>query len=334
MSLLYIHAAAQDIQFSQFYAVPLYQNPAFAGGAHHTRAILHQRLQWPRLDAKYVTSLFSFDHYLASYRSGVGLMVWRDWQGGGTITSTDISLHYSYEIPFSSEITFRPGLSISAVSRSIDYARLRFPSQYNDSVGYINGSSSPFAVNNPQLWYPDIGSGGVIYSDKLWFGFAVHHMNLPNQSFIKNVARLPIKTSFTGGYRIVLKGTSSPSTLMEDPKNISIIPTFHYKFQGKSDQLDLGIYTYYDQYVIGFWYRGLPVKRYREGIQNNESMIFLIGWKVKWLSITYSYDLVVSKLASSGTGGAHEINLTYLHHKPQKKHKPMKRLPCPQFYHK
>ena len=27
-------AHAQDIQFSQFYAVPTYQNPAFAGSAH------------------------------------------------------------------------------------------------------------------------------------------------------------------------------------------------------------------------------------------------------------------------------------------------------------
>ena len=29
---------AQDIQFSQYYAVPFYQNPAFVGGLHHTNA--------------------------------------------------------------------------------------------------------------------------------------------------------------------------------------------------------------------------------------------------------------------------------------------------------
>lgn len=322
---------SQDIQFSQFYAVPLYQNPAFAGSAHRTRAILHQRLQWPRLDAKYVTSLFSVDHYLANYKSGIGLMVFRDWQGGGTINSTDVSLHYSYEVNLSSQLTFRPGLTISAVNRSIDYARLRFPSQYNDTTGFVNGSLSPLSGEEPRLWYPDIGSGGIIYSDKIWFGFAAHHLNLPNQSFVKNVARLPIKASFTGGYKIVINEAKN-SAYLEQSKEFAITPTFHYKFQGKADQLDLGIYGFYDQYVLGFWYRGIPVKRYQPRVQNNESMIFLIGWKVKWLSVTYSYDLTVSRLAQAGSGGAHELNLTYLHHKLPKRHKPMKRLPCPQFY--
>src|SRR5688572_20399902 len=71
----------QDIQFSQFYGSPLYLNPAFTGGAHNYRAILHQRLQWPGLEAKYSTSLFSADGYFNDYKSGLGLVFFKDTQG-------------------------------------------------------------------------------------------------------------------------------------------------------------------------------------------------------------------------------------------------------------
>ena len=59
--LICVSSDGQDIQFSQFYQVPTYQNPAFAGSAHKTRATVHQRIQWPSLDANYVTSFVSFD---------------------------------------------------------------------------------------------------------------------------------------------------------------------------------------------------------------------------------------------------------------------------------
>ncbi|MBX9851806.1 MAG: type IX secretion system membrane protein PorP/SprF, partial [Cytophagaceae bacterium] len=88
----------------------------------------------------------------------------------------------------------------------------------------------------------------------------------------------------------------------------------------------------YDMILVGFWYRGIPMKKYLPRVQNNESMIFLVGWKIKEISITYSYDYILSKLRSSGTGGAHELNLTWYYYKPHKSKKPMKRLPCPQFY--
>jgi type IX secretion system PorP/SprF family membrane protein len=320
---------AQDIQFSQFYAVPLYQNPAFAGSAHTTRAMLHQRLQWPSLDSKYITSLFSVDHYFANYNSGVGLMVYRDWQGGGTLNSTTASLSYSYEINLNSNWTFRPGLSAGMVNRTIDYEKLRFPSQFSDTIGYL-GSSSNFN-GAPSIFYADFSTGGIMYNKNLWVGFAADHINSPNQSLIKDVSRLPVKYSLSGGYKIILRKEKSAAYL-EAQKQVSITPTFLYKSQGKADQFDAGIYALYGELMAGFWYRGIPIKKYASGIQNNESLIFLLGWKVKDFAISYSYDVTISKLATYRTGGAHELNLTWFSRKHYKPRKPMKRLPCPQFY--
>ncbi|MFT5922039.1 MAG: hypothetical protein ACI8TS_001371, partial [Flavobacteriales bacterium] len=40
-------AKAQDPEFTQFYANPLYLNPAFAGTARCPRLVMNYRNQWP-----------------------------------------------------------------------------------------------------------------------------------------------------------------------------------------------------------------------------------------------------------------------------------------------
>lgn len=121
---------------------------------------------------------------------------------------------------------------------------------------------------------------------------------------------------------------------LEKDEEFSITPTFHYKFQGKSDQLDLGAYVTYNFIMGGIWYRGIPVKYYNKDFKNNESMIVMVGYRFeKKLSVTYSYDFTLSGLTKVGTGGSHELNITY-HYQKHKNYKPMKRLPCPTFHHK
>jgi type IX secretion system PorP/SprF family membrane protein len=326
---------AQDIQFSQFYAVPLYQNPAFAGSAHAPRVMLHNRLQWPGINSsattnalsRYTTALVAADHFWSKYRSGAGVMILRDWQAGNLLSSTEASVLYAYEIPLAPNFTLRPGLQASYVMRTIDYSRLRFPEDFDDQNGFNGNVRSGGATSN----YADFSSGIVGYSSKLWAGISFHHLNQPNQSFIGATdVRLPIKMAITGGYKIYLKHPRNNSYL-DDEKEVSLTPTMHYKSQGKNDQTDLGVYLNYDQLMAGLWYRGIPFKKYSRSIQNNEAMIMLVGWKYNNWAVTYSYDLTVSKLATVRTGGAHELNLTYVHHQ-SKKYKPMKRLPCPSFY--
>ena len=46
-------ALGQDPQYSQFYAAPLYLNPAFAGSAMAPRVNFNHRNQWPSLSANF-----------------------------------------------------------------------------------------------------------------------------------------------------------------------------------------------------------------------------------------------------------------------------------------
>lgn len=319
---------SQDIQFSQFYNVPTYQNPAFAGSAHALRGIAHSRLQWPGLDANFNTAFVGVDHFFSKYNSGVGAYFLSDWTGKSSISTKELHLQYSYNLPVSETYSVRAGLQVGGAYRSLNYNGLTFPNQW-DNTGYLGDSTyGP----KDALFYADLGAGALLYGDRIWGGLAVHHLNTPNQSIYGDVARLPMQIALTGGYRIPINASSHHMAYMHDAPSASITPTFHYKAQGKSDQLDLGLYGEYNMLLAGVWYRGIPIKNYDVKYLNNESMVLMIGFKYMDIAMAYSYDITVSRLNDARPGGAHELNLTYIHSKHKKKHKPMKRLPCPSFY--
>ncbi len=56
-------ASAQDPQFTQFYANPIYLNPAFAGSNGCPRLAMNYRNEWPNLTGNYVTYSASYDQY-------------------------------------------------------------------------------------------------------------------------------------------------------------------------------------------------------------------------------------------------------------------------------
>ncbi len=330
LAFLPVIAFSQDVQFSQFYTVALYQNPAFAGSAHAVRGIADQRIQWPGLNAKYMTSYASFDTYSQKYRSGFGAMALQDYQGSNALSSTEVEAMYSYEIPISSSIMVRPGIGLGVINRNINYSVAQFPGDFN-TYGYTGGSG----LDNTSLYqrrtFANITAGTIIYSRNLWVGLSADHINNPNQSFLAgSVSKLPVKYDVTAGYKIPIKHTKYMAYL-EEEKDISITPTVHFKSQGASNQADIGIYGLYDIVMLGVWYRGIPFLNY-DKIPENESISAMIGYRYQDWSFGYSYDFIVSGLSTVKAGGAHEISITYVHHKKAKHKKPMKRLPCPTFY--
>lgn len=321
---------AQDIQFSQYYAVPFYQNPAFAGGLHHSRGVLHQRIQWPGLDSRYSSTLASFDTYISKYNSSIGIVAVQDYQGSGIISTTDLNLLYAYELNLSDEFSFRPALQLGVTRRKVDYSELTFPEQFTDK-GFTGSSVAGSSLGANSLYYPDVAAGGLFYNKKGWIAVAGHHLNMPNQSFYGDVSKLPIKLSIIGGHKITIKKVRYMAYL-ENEKDFSITPTFHYKSQGKSDQLDLGVYFIWDKFQAGLWYRGIPVKKYSKKLINNESIIPMLGYRINNFILSYSYDISISRLTAARSYGAHEFNITYVAYSQQKKRvKPLKRLPCPKF---
>ena len=89
---------AQDPQFSQFYAAPLFMNPAFAGSTNQGRVGMNYRNQWPAIDAIFTTiSAFAY-FYLEDYKSGIGVLINRDYVNLVGLQSLNLSFQYSYDL--------------------------------------------------------------------------------------------------------------------------------------------------------------------------------------------------------------------------------------------
>ncbi len=332
LTFLTLKGWSQDPQFSQFYANPLYLNPALAGGALAPRATINYRNQWPSLSANFVTTTFGADVFLPNSNSGLGMLVTMDSQGLGNLKSTEAALQYSYQVGINEVTSLRLGIQGGFASRTLDYFGLTFGDQFTNGGLTGQPSNDPFAQGGPNVAYADFSSGLMIYSDWYWMGLSAHHINRPNQAFSDVEARLPMKTSLQAGLRIPFAGYTFLGNEINKEKSIS--PAILYKKQGKYDQLDAGLYVTIEPLVLGAWYRGIPFKKYEARINNHESLIFLAGFRQEKFSIGYSYDLTISTLGAS-SGGAHEISLSYvfepLSPKPKRSKSSKRQLSCPKF---
>jgi len=322
---------AQDIQFSQYYNVTPYINPAFVGSTPVLRAIINARWQWLGQDARYNSYYFSTDYNWHKYNSGIGLYFVSDNQAKNTISANELALQYVYFVNISKKITLRLGLQSSYNDRTVDVQRLTFPNQFTGR-GFDQTITNPDQANATKGRYLDFASGAFLYSQRFWIGYAPYHLNRPNRSLLGETERLNMRHECIVGYKFPIKlHGNKPSAIGVYDDAMAVTPTIHYKFQGKSDQLDLGLFLSYYQLLFGLWYRGLPlIKDYEKDKTNNESFVFSLGVKLDQMTISYSYDLVISK-QNRYNYGAHEININLYWPKRSKvkqndKYKP---IPCP-----
>ena len=320
-------ANAQDPQFSQYYAAPLYLNPAFAGTEMGHRLAANYRNQWPNMGGGFATYAFSYDYNMSHLKSGVGLLATVDRAGTAALTSSSISFVYSYKVQLENRWVFTPGLSFGYASRNINMDRLVFGDQLAfDSDGNVPTLDDNLA-NLGNANYFDFGAGFLFYNEKYWFGYSAAHINQPNRSLIEEESKVPIKNSFHGGMRIPLY-----NGLMKRNKISSLAPSFIYKSQGEFDQLDVGLHFLYEPIMIGVWYRGIPVQQNVQDNISQDAVVIILGLQFQDVEIGYSYDFTVSELGSI-SGGAHEVSLLYRFYTGggYKKKKPEKFIPCPTF---
>lgn len=315
---------AQDPQFSQYYAAPLYLNPALVGINQKGRMGINYRNQWPNLDANFETFSAYFDYHFEDYFSSAGVIFTRDTEGIAGLQSTSIGLQYAYQLQINYKWTFRPGVQAAYYIRDLNFDKLTFGDQFSNT-GLVNPTTGEVFNTGLNARFFDLSFGGLLYNPNLWIGGSVHHITEPNQSIAGGNAPLPRRISIHGGYRIPLAPNSVRTNLGER----SITPTFSYRAQGDFDQLDIGAYFTVDPILVGVWYRGIPIKSI-EGVNNTEAIIFMVGLQSKRTTFGYSFDYTLSDLGI-GTGGAHEISIAYSFSlgDPLKPAADVRRLKCP-----
>ncbi|WP_323755538.1 type IX secretion system membrane protein PorP/SprF [Roseivirga sp.] len=300
---------AQDPQFSQFYASPMYLNPALVGSTDRGRAGVNYRNQWPSLAHSFTTMSAYADFFSKAIESGVGVIVNQYRESFLNYESNEIGAAYSYKMRISDALVMRTGIQLSYFSKDLNFEQLVFGNQIDIDNGQVIGPSGEAFDRGKKVDFMSASAGGLFYTNTLWIGAAVHHINEPNQSFLGEESRLARKFSVHAGYKLNLGNGRRLRTISYAFQERSVTFALNYKKQAGFNQLDAGMQFYFQPLVIGGWYRGIPVQTVDKVIKN-ESIIGLLGLEITPdLSIGYSYDFTVSSLAGS-TGGAHEFSLT------------------------
>lgn len=311
---------AQDPQFTQFYAAPMYLNPAFTGVTYEHRFVANYRNQWPGISKTYQTYMASYDYNLSDLNSGLGINVMQDRAGTAGLTHTQFGVNYAYHFKVSKFSEIRLGANLNYNMKRLDFNKLKF----NDQIS-TGSSVSLDAANYERLNFMDFAAGALLNSTEYWLGLSAKHLTQPNSSLVGDRVPLPLTISLHGGYRFIIEQKSK-----ELKRYVS--PAFNYRHQQKYDQLDIGVYYYHLPINVGLWYRGLPLKKYAPTYTSSESIAVLLGFDITDynLRVGYSYDLTISKLGVANSLGAHEISLIYEVAKKKKRNKRIL-VSCPKF---
>lgn len=278
---------AQDPEPSQFYANPLYLNPALAGNRICTRASVSYRAQWPGIYGTYSTVGASVDKLSYKVRGGIGLVVMNDRAGKATLNTTGVGLIYAPMVPIRKNVSVSAAIQIGYWQKTLDWSKLTFGDQIDPRRGFIYNTDETPGLQRVGNF--DLSAGMMFNSDHFYAGAAVHHILEQNESLMGGNSPLPRKyTVHAGGVINLAKGR------YEDESFIS--PNIMYRRQGDFEQLNLGMYVKKGSIVGGLWYRG------------RDAFIVLLGIEAGKARIGYSYDVTVSKLTNA-SAGAHELSL-------------------------
>ena len=265
---------AQDAFFSKYNSMPIDLNPAFAGSNGRGRLSMGYRDQWPAIDRGYRTTLLSYDHYIEKINSGIGIKYSHD--GGPELLTKTNCIYgvYDFRVLVHEKLLIQPALEFGLINEKLDTSKIitTSPETFKTSVGAF-----------------DCGAGLLVAMERFSFGFAVHHLNQPNLSFV-GTSKLPIR--YTIHASVILGSTSE-----EFEKKISVIPQVVYTRQQDFFQWNAGISVKYAHWQVGGAFR------------TQDAVIGMIAYQNSHLRAGYSYDYTISSLSNLRTGGTHEFCL-------------------------
>ncbi len=327
VTLVSIDSMGQDPMFTQFYANPLYLNPALAGVERCPRVIVNYRNQWPKTvigGVNYVTYSASYDQHVDALSGGLGLNVMNDQSGNRVFNNYYVSGIYSYNLPVNRKFSMRFGIQASYIQKTLDWDQLTFGDMIDARYGFIYPTGETPAKDNAKM--ADFSAGWLAFTKHFYGGIAVHHLTEPRENFLQGqTTNLPRKYTAHAGFKIPLN--------KRFPKEGSVSPNFLYMQQGgtftkpNANKFFLGIYASKGPIVGGFWFR--TNNSQINGLFKSESFVALFGIHTDYVRFGYSYDLTISRLTND-TGGSHELSVALLFDCRPKRVK-FRYIDCPKF---
>jgi|GEM_PF-94476 len=338
--LLHLPLLAQDPHFSQYYAAPLYLNPALMGAERDMAFSMNHRSQWRSLGFPQNTSQFSFVAALAKPnlsrqpRYCLGLSAFSDVageQGSYVAMGATASAAYNLSLNSAGSQAISLGIQVGLTQKSLNADQLKWGSQFDPSMGYNPDLPATARQDLYQTLFPVLNAGlawffnprksRLISDFSAYSGVAFSNLNRPSESFFsESPVRLPILLKLHGGADVAL----SPS--------LALSPAYLLMQQNGRTQVNLGTYLTYhsagrhsagrgnatqkrvQKYTVrpsaasakairlslGGWYRF------------GDSVIASVGVSQQRFTLGFSYDFNVSTLGQyTGGQGAYELSMTY-----------------------
>lgn len=300
---------AQDPNFSQFYNNPTYYNPGMVGINDGTTLRLNARNLWGPIPGRFNTFAAAVESQ-SVFKMGLGLNAYSDVGGESLLRTTAGYLSYSYRPVDTKNCIVQAGVSGGYVNKNIDWSKLKFSDQYDETLGEVRPSSFA-SPNYRNVGYADFSAGAAVRFnaeprrngrssfDRLMvtLGGSVHHLSQPNDAFLQGDQELPLRMIFHGNVNLLFN-------------DIVLAPGAVYEMQNEFRTFSFGLNVMQRPMTYGIWVRNrtaaLSGKQF-------DSFIFAIGLNlpskgaVNW-RVMYNYDFTVSRLKTSSYG-THELSL-------------------------
>lgn len=321
----------QDVQFSQFYANPLYLNPALTGSHSGTYRIMsNYRNQWSGVAERPFTSFtaggdlkFTLRNERGSYSGGndriaVGVQFLSDRVGIFDFNTNQVSFFGAFHkfLGGESKSYLSGGVQVGLGQRGINYEDLTFQDQFDGVDRFDGPTAEPRPAN--ALGYGDM-SIGLNFStnptkDKgFHIGLGYQHFNNPNTSFFNRDLRFAdIYPPFT----VDAKLTAHAGLSLRRSELLSIQPRAIYISQGTAKSLIAGANLKYNildadesSFHIGGWLRA------SDGLSTFQPTDFILsaGFQKGGMLIGFSYDHHLRDLGASLLGqGVFEFSISYI----------------------
>jgi len=283
----------QDPAFSQFFANPLYMNPAMAGVEGSAKLYLGYRNQWPGATNPYSTYHASYEQFIDPLQAGVGVHVINDRQGGAVFNSLALDAMYAYHLRVTSQLMVTGGFQASVGQRNMNPDGLVLP---DELIGISSNTLSGYS-----RVYPDFAVGFGGFYKYFYGGFAVHHLHQPYTSPSKDPnTRLSRKYTAHMGALIPIYEKRLGKEILQ------LSPNLVFMQQDIFQQLNYGLELLFQSIIGGVWFR-------QDLLFSYGTLIFSMGYGNEQFRIRYSYD---AKLSPPDLHiphlGAHEISLVII----------------------
>ncbi len=304
-------ASAQDINFSQFYDLPLLRNPALAGlFSGDIRITTAFRSQWQAVTEPYKTIGLGIEYKKVSARNAndyitYGLQASNDMAGDSKLSRIQIFPVFNYHKSLNGEkgSYLSMGFMGGPVMQRFDPSKLNFDDQYTNGA-YTSSNPTRETFNRTNLTYWDAAVGLCFSSmagenTRYYIGGGVFHFTKPRVAFQKQ------NDIILNQKYVVNAGLSAPISAEKQ-----LIVYADYFMQGGTRQIQGGLLLTHmieenednkkTSISAGLFYRF------------KDAFIPVVKLDYNKISIGISYDVNSSKLKSASLyRGGYEVTLSY-----------------------